>query len=678
MSAEHGPSRHHDDALAADTVASAPHVPPTPELTTVNGIGMWSQWTRNFKSPLLALLDLMDNAFDATKQTQQEFAAEIHVCADKGRNETVTGLCLVNNAPRHIKPMAQILEVYQSSKGNQTESIGENGVGLKQGCANLSDLSICLSKNLNQYSIGIISKSLQQERGCVLPSFSFTELPSGLELMELFTTKSIEGEAIKEYGNGFLERGVARIREHFHSFEELRENDHVFCVILHHLKHGPSEQTQQNVNYHQNAIVLMDSLKEALPRRYIHVPSTSYVFVDGDLIDFTYWQRRLVELSEFQLEIDPTRSVWTARDWVNPRSGYTLRVYAGFDPLRLLNVTDRKQKSPLDLYVYSREAGRLITHFEDARGTLGLTNSGSQYCQGLTILVDDLHGKLPLNPTKQDLAFSEEAHGEVHQANLFAWLSAVTRLYYNRHQNKFPENKRRTLLTAEVKRHLPTIESFQNPNHSMKPMAECTFTRFTNIKWTKGSGLIRTVVSKCQLVSGADTLTRILAPAPPLPPPVRVSPLVARVPEPDVGGGSRKRKADESSDIETESEDSSDDEDEPRTPNDAVARSTQHSGGSSVSSSSSLDTSDLRGEHYERRLNNELEASFERERMHRKVIEDLSKSLETRNAENQSLKKALEEAHAEVATVKRELQLQEAFCEDLRSRLAEDRVLTLL
>jgi hypothetical protein len=42
------------------------------------------------------------------------------------------------------------------------------------------------------------------------------------------------------------------------------------------------------------------------------------------------------------------------------------------------------------------------------------------------------------------------------------------------------------------------------------------------------------------------------------------------------------------------------------------------------------------------------------------------------------LKKALEEAHAEVATVKRELQLQEAFCEDLRSRLAEDRVLTLL
>ena len=252
MFAARSPSRH--DA-PADTVTSAPHAPPVPEPTTVNGVGMWDIWTRNFTSPLSALMDLMDNAFDATKQTpEQEFAAEIHVHADQGRSETVTGLCLLNNSPKYIKPMAQILEVYKSSKGNQTQSIGENGVGLKQGCANLSDLSFCLSKNLNQYSIGIISKSLQQERACVLPSFTFTEFPSGLELMELFTTRSIEGEAIKKYGNGSLERGVTRIRNHFHSFEELQENDHVFCVILHHLKHGPSHQNQQHVNYHQNAI----------------------------------------------------------------------------------------------------------------------------------------------------------------------------------------------------------------------------------------------------------------------------------------------------------------------------------------------------------------------------------------------------------------------------------------
>ena len=423
----------------------------------------------------------------------------------------------------------------------------------------------------------------------------------------------------------------------------------------------------------------MDSLKKALPRQYMHVPSTVKVYVDEDLVDFTYWQRRLVELSEFELKIDPTRSVWAARDWTNPRSGYTIRVYAGFDPLRLRNVTDRKQKSPLNLYIYSREAGRLITHFEDARGTLGLTNSGSQYCQGLTILVDDVHGKLPLNPTKQDLAFSEEANGEVHQANLFAWLSGVTRLYYNRHQNKFPKNERRTLLTAEVKRHLPTIESFQDPNHFMKPLFECAFTRFANVKWTKSNGLIRTVVTKCQRISGADTLARIVAPPPapaPVPvPPIPVPAVVARVPEPDVGGGSRKRKASESLDMETESEDSSKD-DESLAASIATPRSSKRGGGSSDSSSSS-DSSNARGAHLER-LNLELQASFERERMHRKVIQDLNKTLETRNAENQNLKKDLDKTKQEVAVIQRELQLQEGFCEDLRSRLAEDRKLTLL
>eukprot|EP00566_Odontella_aurita_P030293 CAMPEP_0113598490 /NCGR_PEP_ID=MMETSP0015_2-20120614/41619_1 /TAXON_ID=2838 /ORGANISM="Odontella" /LENGTH=65 /DNA_ID=CAMNT_0000506519 /DNA_START=275 /DNA_END=469 /DNA_ORIENTATION=- /assembly_acc=CAM_ASM_000160 len=34
-------------------------------LTRVNGIGLWNSWTRNFKTPLLALLDLFDNSIDA-------------------------------------------------------------------------------------------------------------------------------------------------------------------------------------------------------------------------------------------------------------------------------------------------------------------------------------------------------------------------------------------------------------------------------------------------------------------------------------------------------------------------------------------------------------------------------------------------------------------------------------
>lgn len=696
--------------MSADLVLSSTSHPPTPELTTVNGIGMWEQWTRNFKTPLLALLDLMDNAFDATKTgSLKDFDAKILVYPDEDRNGDATGLCLLNNTPKHIKPMAQILEIYQSSKGNQSQSIGENGVGLKQSSATLSDLSFCLSKNLHQYSIGIVSKALQRENGCVLPSISFTEPPSGLQLMQHFTLHAIEGECVKEYGGGSLEQGVNRILEHFRSFDDLEEdNEHVFCVVLHHLKHGPSEQNEEEANYSQNAVGLMNKLKDALPRHYIHVPSTLEVRVDGDLIQFAYWQRRLVELSEFHIKIDPTRSLSEAPDWMSPLNGYTLRVYAGFDPLRL-NMTDKKRKSPLNLFVYSRESGRLITHEEDARGLLGLTNSGSQYSQGLTIVVDDFEGRLPLNPTKQDLAFGEEAKGEVHQDNLFGWLSAVSRLYYNRHQSKFPQSGRRTLLTAEVKRHLPTIQNFQQPDYSAKPLSECDFTRFANISWTKTStGTIRSQSKACQKITGADTLIKIVAPAPP----------VAQMQEPDAGGGSRKRKADvmAGDETETEEDDSEDDdrllaeaiaclhqsaaasvlattmssEDEMTVGDDASPQ--KHHDTSAQKDYSPSDSSKARIENLERN-NRELQASLERERQNRKdekeellmqtssLLRDnqnLKGALERDNSEKQKLEEALKCKEREVTTLQRELEIQEAFCQQLRSRLAEDRALTLL
>ena len=46
-----------------------------------------------------------------------------------------SGLCIVNNSKQSIRPMKQVLEIYNSSKVNSGASdIGENGVGLKQGC----------------------------------------------------------------------------------------------------------------------------------------------------------------------------------------------------------------------------------------------------------------------------------------------------------------------------------------------------------------------------------------------------------------------------------------------------------------------------------------------------------------------------------------------------------------
>ena len=44
---------------------------------------------------------------------------------------------------------------------------------------------------------------------------------------------------------------------------------------------------------------------------------------------------------------------------------------------------------------------RLIKDYRDARGELLLSAGGTDFCQGLTIVVNDKHGMLPLNPTKQ-------------------------------------------------------------------------------------------------------------------------------------------------------------------------------------------------------------------------------------------------------------------------------------
>jgi hypothetical protein len=93
---------------------------------------------------------------------------------------------------------------------------------------------------------------------------------------------------------------------------------------------------------------------------------------------------------------------------------------------------------------------------------LGLTSSGTQFCQGLTILVDDIHGKLPLNPTKQDLAFGEEANGESYRSNLYTWLSAVTKLYYN-------------------------VRAFEHV-HFVKPLSECCLSTFANVQWIRQGG----------------------------------------------------------------------------------------------------------------------------------------------------------------------------------------------
>jgi hypothetical protein len=75
----------------------------------------------------------------------------------------------VNNCVKAIRPLGEVL--YNSSKVHSgAGDIGENGVGLKQVCATLCDLSFVLVKNRSDANIelGIVAKNLQKEEGCYL------------------------------------------------------------------------------------------------------------------------------------------------------------------------------------------------------------------------------------------------------------------------------------------------------------------------------------------------------------------------------------------------------------------------------------------------------------------------------------------------------------------------------
>ena len=199
--------------------------------STTNGEGQWEAWCRNFNTPLDALGDLFDNCVDACytaghdNPTATLATIEVGLALQDGTN----GLVLTNTCRGEIKPIATVLEVNTRSKKDLKEQIGENGVGLKQASANLSDLSLVLIKSPSKFSLGILWKDLQKDMMCI-PSIEFPNpdyynghnhndsLPSlHDQLLEACTETNPQeiGRAIQKYGAGDLDTGINRLLTHY-------------------------------------------------------------------------------------------------------------------------------------------------------------------------------------------------------------------------------------------------------------------------------------------------------------------------------------------------------------------------------------------------------------------------------------------------------------------------------
>lgn len=469
--------------------------------TRVNGVGLWNSWKRNFRTPLLAFLDIMDNAVDAADVNSS--TGKIHIGADRGTARCPTGVILINNSQHPIKDLTQILEVYHSTKHNNAESVGENGVGLKQGCAALANLSFVVVRRHDDLYLGILSRHLQTPEGCCLPSWHLGKVSAtvgGQPTLPLIRALAARDEAVsyclREYGGDHLDIGIQRLAlrlDHILTDPVWMQEPHVFLLILNqlvhtqynHLKHptlavatgqnpgdGDVDSASPDARYVRQ---FLQEVAEVLPRQYIHIPSSFHLLVDGKPLQFEYWPRRLVEMTHFTLPIvrdqhymnDPNFNRTAHRD---PKTWYYLNVYMGFDARR----ATLKNKNMAQLHVYSRASGRLICCVDDARSQLMLTVGGSTFCQGLTVIVDDLGGELPLNPTKQDLAFGEEEHGDSHKKNLFAWLGGATWLYW--HKNHDACGARKEVLSERIqKAYEGNMARFAS---APPPIHKSQFTRF--------------------------------------------------------------------------------------------------------------------------------------------------------------------------------------------------------
>ncbi|KAI2498718.1 hypothetical protein MHU86_15785 [Fragilaria crotonensis] len=455
----------------------------------VNGTGLWSSWQRNFKTPELALLDLFDNAVDAT--LHDNFIGKIDIYQDVAIHEVddSQGICMRNNCARRIPDLARVLEVFGSSK--DTSQIGENGVGTKQACAALSDLSIVLSKNKEKLSIGFLNKALQMEEGCCIPSFEFHFGSLDRDFDSAFAGSEEFTMSVREYGAGNVQQGRERIFSHIMDLKEC-EDEYVFLVILHRIIHRGTDGGIEG---------MLQNMATIIPRNYLHVPPEFHITVGGKRLVFQFWERRLVELHHFPIVIDPSHDFGCAADWHLPNSGNMLNLYLGFDPVRAK--MDTKNKA--SLLIYSRKSGRLVKEVEDARGVLGLISGGTDFGQGLTIILDDNLARLPLTPTKQDLAFGNEPTGKVHESNLFAWVGGFTHFYYQHFLEKYAKSKK--ALGAEVASHFHTIQALQSGevHHTLQSGDFSTFHDLSFSRMTVKGKIRCSNKYKCRWIPGEGT-----------------------------------------------------------------------------------------------------------------------------------------------------------------------------
>ncbi|CAB9497416.1 expressed unknown protein [Seminavis robusta] len=413
----------------------------------VDGLGMWRAWAHSYNEPKYACLDLLDNCFDATLTSGFHGKVTMDYLLPNG-------LIITNNAAKPIKSLEVTLMAYRSEK-TAVDSIGEYGVGLKHSCATLSNINFVLTRNKHEFDFGVIARDLQTKDSVSLPHFPFgiephllannntppeviaQELRPQIEKI-LHDNPHVHALVTSTLGQGFPDDAAEQIVHYAMDMltkDQWKQEDHVFQLIITDFLHASNARSANGMMY-QPARNFLNEVRDLIQKYYINIPLHDFDFwIMGERMHFVYWQNRLVEMAKFEVNVPKDTKIKDLTDdnWMD--QGYSLSIYCGFDALRFGN--KHGEDKGLKLCFYSRQSGRLIEENKDARAVLGLPASGVDYTQGLTVIIDDVAGELPLKPAKDGLTWSKEHAGAIHESNLYAWAGAVARFYWDYHSRKF-------------------------------------------------------------------------------------------------------------------------------------------------------------------------------------------------------------------------------------------------
>jgi hypothetical protein len=140
---------------------------------------------------------------------------------------------------------------------------------------------------------------------------------------------------------------------------------------------------------------------------------------------------------------------------------------------------------------------------------MGLSTSGSTYLQGLTVIIDDCGSKLPLKPTKDGIAWSEQRTGEDHRFNLFAYAGGVAKAFWNDISNRFVLSDPKKTMVQVVASYVDDQKEATIVDVSANGMAGGRFQKY-KVKWRKtAKGIIQKGQQPIEVEDGSDSIFNI-------------------------------------------------------------------------------------------------------------------------------------------------------------------------